>query len=300
MPNQGYVCCIEGGGSKTSLEVFNNEGQLVAQKQIQQSSNVNTIGVERIRAVVKELFEGMESFQPHCRLVAGMAGAARSASKELLKGVFAELGLDENLILLGDAEMGLKLLNGPGMVLISGTGSVCFGSDGENKFQAGGLGPDIGDPGSGLSIGQAAIEIAMGEELIGKSSPLTTAIKKHFQVTHLGDLPESTVTSYSLIAGAAPVVFELAQKGDRVAKTIICQAAENLALLVKETMEKAKLTKGPIHLYGGVFKNLNAEAFIEQIIQNIPGGENLTFVNRSKENVASLFAKQFLFIPASS
>ena len=62
---EGYLFCIEGGGSKTILQVVNQEGQIltlikngVKNDRIETSgSNINSIGSEGVRQVLNSLLD---------------------------------------------------------------------------------------------------------------------------------------------------------------------------------------------------------------------------------------------------
>src|ERR1700719_651901 len=88
-----YLLCIEGGGSKTILQVMNQEGQIlslikngVKNDKIETSgSNINSIGPEGVRQVLSSLLDevfllegnrevDLKSLLPHSRIIAGMAG----------------------------------------------------------------------------------------------------------------------------------------------------------------------------------------------------------------------------------
>src|SRR5205085_2541267 len=120
----------------------------------------------------------------------------------------------ERLQVLTDAELALRLLKGNGMVLISGTGSICFAEKNGVRQRVGGLGRILGDEGSGYQIGLQAIRAALAEEFgYGPPTSLTPALKAFFEVTEMKTLfPQinSLEMSSATIASVSPLVFEKA------------------------------------------------------------------------------------------
>lgn len=143
----GYLFCLDGGGSKTLLQVMNPKGEIVSliKEGIQRDriettgSNINLIGLEGVRQVLRALFENvyvivenremdLSSLISECRLVAGMAGAGLPQNKQLLISLFQERGIrSDRILVMSDAEMALQLIPREGIILIAGTGSICLG-----------------------------------------------------------------------------------------------------------------------------------------------------------------------------
>lgn len=312
-----YLLCIEGGGSKTILQVMNQEGQIltlvkneVKNNRIETSgSNINSIGPEGVRQVLSSLLDevflldgnreiDLKSLIPHSRIIAGMAGAGFPQNKQSLISLIQERGISSDRVLvMSDGEMALQLINGEGIILIAGTGSICLGKRGEALFRVGGLGRILGDEGSGYQIGLQALKAALAEEYgWGISTSLTPALKELFQVSdlktlipkiNLGEIPPSK------IASSAPIVFSKAAEQDEVAKEIIDRAAGDLSYLLTTMINMSPLLDCEIHLWGGIFKNTHSEAFIQKVKERLPETcRNLRMINKSQGNPAVLFAIQ--------
>ena len=302
-----YLLCIEGGGSKTILQVMNPKGQIlplikngIKYDRIETTgSNINLIGPEGMRQVLSALLDqvflpegvALKSLLPHCRLIAGMAGAAQN--RQSLVSLIQERGIpSDRILVLSDAEMALQLIQDKGIVLIAGTGSICLGKKGGTQYRVGGLGRILGDEGSGYQIGLQALKAALAEEYgWGAPTCLTPALKELFQVADLKTvIPQINrgEISPSKIASSAPIVFSLAAQ-DTVAKEIIDRAADDLSSLLTTMLQLSSLSDCEIHLWGGIFKNSQMEA---KIREKLP--KNLKMINQSKENPALLFAIQNL------
>lgn len=310
-----YFLCIEGGGSKTTLQVVSQEGQMIPlikegikNDRVEASgSNINLIGLEGVRQVLSSLFEGvfllegnreidLNSLIPKSRIIAGMAGAGLSQNKQSLVSLIQEKGISSDRILvMSDAEMALQLIDGDGIILIAGTGSICLGKRDETLFRVGGLGRLLGDEGSGYRIGLQALKAALAEEYgWGTPTSLTPVLKELFSVSdlkilipkiNLGEMPPSK------IASSAPLVFNKAWEQDEVAKEIIDQAANDLSFLLNTMLNMSCFSDCEVHLWGGVFKNAHSEAFIQKIKERLPQAyQNLKLINKSQDNPATLFA----------
>ncbi len=312
-----YTLCIDGSGSKTVLQVIDKEGQVLSLvknglhlQQIETaSSNINVIGIEGVRAVFKELFERVkvgekeQSFSDlasKCQVVAGMAGIALVENKEKVIALFEEWGINRNCIqLMTDAEVTLQLVGNPGIILISGTGSICLGKQDLTIFRIGGLGRIVGDEGSGYQIGVQALKNALEEEYgWGNRTSLTPLLKKHFEVAELKNLIPHITKGEILpakIAGAASLVFQEAFAQDEVAEKIIERAANDLQQLLLKMLRISQLSNCEIGLWGEVFQGPYADAFIEKIMSHpLFKQKNLKIVNRSHQNAPLLFATTVL------
>jgi N-acetylglucosamine kinase-like BadF-type ATPase len=316
-----YLFCIEGGGSKTILQVINGKGQMISlikdgirnDKIEATGSNINLVGTEGVRQVLDSLFErvflleGDQEIELNTlisggRIIAGMAGAGLHQNKQSLISLIEERGIsNDRILVMSDAEMALQLIDGKGIVLIAGTGSICLGKRDELLFRVGGLGRILGDEGSGYQIGLQALKAGLAEEYgWGTSTSLTPVLKELFQVSDLKSLIPQVNTgeiSPSKIASSAPLVFSHAWEQDKVAEEIINQAADHLSCLLNNMLNLSCLSHCEVHLWGGIFKNRHSEAFIQKIRERIPEAfQNLKMINQSQDNPATLFAIQ-KFIP---
>lgn len=314
-----YLVCIEGGGSKTILQVMNQKGQIlpllkngVKDDKIETSgSNINQIGPDGVRKILNSLFEKvfllegngnqeieLKSILPNSRIIAGIAGAGLPQNKQSIISLIQEIGLSSDRVLvMSDAEMALQLINGDGIILIAGTGSICLGKRDENLFRVGGLGRILGDEGSGYQIGLQALKASLAEEYgWGISTILTPALKEHFEVSdlkilipkiNLGEIPPSK------IASSAPIVFSKAAEQDEVAQMIINRAVGDISYILTTMINISSLSDCEIHLWGGIFKNVNSEAFIQKVRDRLPEAYmHFRMINKSQENPAILFAIQ--------
>lgn len=121
---------------------------------------------------------------------------------------------------------------GPGVVLAAGTGAVtvAIGTDGRFR-RVDGLGPWIGDEGSGSWLGRCGLQAAArAGDGRGRTTTLTEAAARQFGsigalVAKLGSDPNPARS----MAAFAPAVAEAARNGDPVALQLVEAAAAELA-----------------------------------------------------------------------
>src|SRR5207253_1084265 len=149
----------------------------------------------------------------------------------------------------------------PGVVVISGTGSVALGiaADGRS-VEVGGWGFLMGDEGSGYAISIQALSAATGT--FDRRAPHTVLVSAIPDIFGCSDLWTLHPKIYSgelgrpRIAEIARVVGDAANTGDEVARTILAGAAEDLAAhaLAVLTGLNALDVDLPIATAGGVWK----------------------------------------------
>lgn len=312
-----YTVCLDGGGSKTALQVLDGDGcqmllhmhDITAESVATTGTNINTIGLEGIRTVLKDLFENAKiqkdetrliDLLPHCQVIAGLAGAKSPTNKAAITDLFVRWGTPQDKIcVLSDAECALNLFDHEGIILIAGTGSVCLGKNDSQSWQVGGLGRVLGDEGSGYQIGIQALRAAMADEYgWGRPTKLTHALQTFFGVHEVRTLIpkiQRGEINPSAIASCTPLIFELAQENDPVAITIIDGAAKDLGFLLGTLLTISGLSHCEVHLWGGVFTSPYAEEFTQNVVRatmRIVGEHrDLQIVNKSRQNIAVEYAK---------
>jgi N-acetylglucosamine kinase-like BadF-type ATPase len=130
---------------------------------------------------------------------------------------------------------------GPGIVIIAGTGSVCFGIDAMgNEARAGGWGPAFDDWGSAFDIGRRAISHAL--RVADGRSPASLLAPRI--VAHLGgDLRAiawlgATGEDRTRVASLAPIVFAAEREYDTAASAIVTMVIEELAICFEAVAKK--------------------------------------------------------------
>jgi glucosamine kinase len=143
-----------------------------------------------------------------------------------------------------------------GAILIAGTGSCGLSFVGGKSTEVGGLGAEIGDEGSGMAIGRAAVRRAMwAMEGYGPMTPLAEAVLADPRIDH--DREKAVVWASKSrpadFADFAPLVFDHAEQGEPMATAIIEEAAADLTRLARRLLE---LSPPPIAMVGSVFDRI--------------------------------------------
>jgi len=297
-----YIVCIDGGGSKTELQILDNTGKLVpiSKNGAQQpscsagSSNINTVGIAGIEKALTELFDGVEiegaplaKMTENCAVIAGFSGGAQPEAKEAIlhKHGFAQ----PKIVVASDAGIASQLIEQNGILLIAGTGSIVIARKDGKEVHIGGLGRLIGDEGSGYTLGKKAIKAALEDEQgYGKTTALTQLLKTHFNVSKvqnvISPIHQGTITPPG-VAAVARLVFEQEEQ-DKVATELIDETARELGEQIAMAIQKTTLKKENLYLVGGLFKSKNVNKFIDKIKKHAPL-EGWTITNIAHENATT-------------
>jgi len=114
----------------------------------------------------------------------------------------------------------------PGTMLIAGTGAVAFGVSGAGGIEiVDGLGPELGDSGSGYWIGRAGLRA--GAQGV-RNTELVDAARQRFGEFSPPSWLAAQPHPIASVASFAPVVLDAAERGDRVSLEIAEEAARHL------------------------------------------------------------------------
>lgn len=260
MNRPDFVCGVDGGGTKTTALCCTLQGKEIARKTFG-PFNLNSIGLQAFEGILNELVSFLTE-TGNCRaLCIGASGITNGRVSDCVEKVLGKTGIPYKL--LGDFEIAhTGALDGKeGIILIAGTGSVCYGKNKDGKTaMAGGWGHLIGDAGSGYGIGRDALSaVARIYDGYGEPTILKDMIAGEFGL----DTPEKIVSyvyskDKSAIAAFSPLVDKAFSKGDAVATQIIRSNAESLAQLVKAVASRLGFSSCDVALLGGLMENPTA------------------------------------------
>jgi glucosamine kinase len=140
-----------------------------------------------------------------------------------------------------------------GAILIAGTGSCGLAFVNGKATEVGGLGAAIGDEGSGMAIGRAAVRRSMWAlDGLAPMTPLAAAVLADPRIAHDREraVMWSRVATPGDFADFVPLVFDHAERGEPVATAIVEEAANDLDRLA---MRLVALVPPPIAMVGTVF-----------------------------------------------
>ena len=189
----------------------------------------------------------------------GMSGGPED-KQEILKEILPAaivVVTDDAVIALAGATAGA-----PGIITIAGTGSIAFGRHADGRtMRAGGWGYIFGDEGSAFDIARQALRAALrSEEGWGPATALHAALMEATGAVNANDLLHrfySDEWPRARVAELAPLVDRTALAGDVVARDILHNSAQQLALLTSSIRSQLWRPAEPVPVIwaGGVFRS---------------------------------------------
>jgi len=262
------IAGIDGGGTHTRLELRDDQNRFLCRREFG-AFNLNSIGEDRFRALLREV---LAACRPLSRLCIGAAGSSNPDMKRILEEELTRSDFAGRWKLCGDQEIALRgAVDGPGIALISGTGSICFGKTADGRTaRSGGYGHLIDDGGSGYALGRDALSEAVRAcDGRGGDPEICRAVLAYLNAETPADIVRFVYgrdTDKSAIAKVCYVLSDLASAGNPRALAILAAEAAELRSLVAAVCTQLGLTGCPIALFGGMldtdnpFRRLTAEA----------------------------------------
>ena len=154
--------------------------------------------------------------------IIGMAGASLAEAVHWAQQTIRELMPEATIYVAGDHVIAHRAAFGtsPGVLVISGTGSISFGRNQKGETaRAGGWGPNVSDEGSAFWVGREAVTEALHAFDFGKSNGLLAAIADCWKVApeEVIRLANASEPRFPELAGP---VMNAAEHGDASARTI--------------------------------------------------------------------------------
>jgi len=277
MSHGATILGIDGGGSKTLVALADRSGEVL---RMVRGKGVNPMDNPAWRA---NLQGSLESFVGEAGLLGVAAalpvfGEVASLSRAQEDTVSAVFGVVPQQVLndVDAAHLG-AFAGGPGILILSGTGSMAWARDAEGRsFRVGGWGDQIGDEGSAYWIGLRILNL-ISQSMDGRAAP-TAAVDAVFGQLGIdrGD-PMNALEGWiahlpharSGIAGLAPLAGRLAAEGDTGGQQIIDAAADELA---RHVTAIARLSGLPLRwsYAGGTFGSVALREAVARRIGQAP------------------------------
>ncbi len=233
---------IDGGGTSTTL-VLSKDGREQERKTFG-AFNLNSIGEERFRGLLTELFDTVAQAGECEGICIGAAGISNPRVEEITLEIAQKYEFSKKLLLKGDQDIALygAMSGKAGAILIAGTGSICTGRGKNGRtVRAGGWGHLIDDGGSGYAIGKDVLKaVVMAYDGRADSTLLTEMVYKHWQVSDIEGIIAKTYDNpdKSNIAALSRLAEEGAKRGDKASDFILFSNAAMLCMLIDAVYER--------------------------------------------------------------
>lgn len=273
-----YFVGIDGGGTRTTLGISDESGREVL-RQVGPAGIVDprrpTAAAELLVALVRDAAQSAGLSGPATALCAGLAGVGNATEREVVATALARSGVAKAVVVLSDGETALHgaLSGGPGILVISGTGSVAYGRSEAGEIEkCGGWGGLLGDEGSGYFMGRAGLRAAL--LAVDGRGPRTELLPRLMSVLGLAVAdaipPWAARAEKSEIAMLAVHVLRLSESGDSAAMEIVAEAALDLVAHVDALVSELGPWSSPptVVLHGGAASDPIFRAVVTSILDS--------------------------------
>ncbi len=264
---QEFFLGVDGGQSSTTALIGNETGLVLGAGSGGPCNHVGAAqGSAKLSSAVRECVgqacrqAGLDPDRVRFRAACfGMSGGP--ADKRAVLSAILSAG---ELVVTDDASIALSgaLAGAPGVITISGTGTIAFGRNAQGKTaRAGGWGYVFGDEGSAFDLVRQAIRAALRfEEGWGPPTVLRETMTTATNAADANELLHLMYTAEwprSRAARLAKLVDQAAADGDTVARQLLTHAARQLASLAGAVVGQLWLPGETVNVayIGGVFRS---------------------------------------------
>lgn len=259
-----HVLGIDAGGTKTVCQLADEHGTIIAEAR-RGGANLQAVGELEVEKVLHEVMEeaiGDRGIVP-AAICLGIAGVDRPGDSAVVAAIMKRIGYKARIVVVNDALVALEAgaPGQPGVVVISGTGSISYGrNDKGEAARSGGWGYVLGDEGSGYWIGRAALRAVLRQaDRRGPETMLTPLLLTYFDVRQPAELIHKVYQSNlnpAAIGALARCVQSAFGEGDAVAVGILRGGANELETFAMSVARRLGLVGQPFPfiLAGGIFR----------------------------------------------
>jgi N-acetylglucosamine kinase-like BadF-type ATPase len=243
-----YYLGVDIGSSKTQALLADESGFAVGAGQAG-PGNHQTVGYEGMAQVLEvsvqnALEDAGVSRESIHGAGFGISGYDWPSDKPSMVETISRLNLVCPLDLHNDAVLGLLAgaTDGWGLAVVSGTGCNCWGWDrSRNKIgHMTGFGDMAGEAAGATELVYRAMQlVTQAWTLRGPATGLSQALVAHSGAKDIEDLIEGYTTNrYQVGADAAPLIFQIAEQGDKVASELVDWAGRELGELANAVIRQ--------------------------------------------------------------
>ena len=280
-----YYIGIDGGGTKSTVLI--TDGAKESYSFTVGGFNYNSFPKEEIRENIRQIGSMLKQHgnkvEDCLGICVGSAGTTNEDAVNFLETSFRAYGFDGKLIITGDQVIALRGAFGKkqGILLISGTGSICYGQceNGERTVRAGGYGHLIDDEGSAYAIARDLLHEVVSEADGRKEKTILTGAV--FDFLHITSVQQMISYVYDKthtkkdIAAAAYILTEPRILKLPAVQEILKKHAKELVLCVRAVVSNMKVCPGEeilLVLAGSTIKNneLFQQNFRQELKKELP------------------------------
>jgi N-acetylglucosamine kinase-like BadF-type ATPase len=257
-----FVIGVDGGGTHARAVLMDAGGEELARGEA--PGAVVTLhspeeAAEAVRGAVHAAAHAAGVSLPGAVLWAGLAGAGTEAARLAALQALSGEGLADRVIVGPDVEAAFHAAfpDGPGVLLIAGTGSVAWARDPDGRVvRAGGWGDRFGDEGSGYAIGVGALRaVARAEDGRGEPTVMREGMLEALELDEPGELISwAAAATKADVAMLVPVVTRADAVGDAAAAAVLDLAVRDLVTHLTAVLKRVGAWRGraPLVVWGGL------------------------------------------------
>jgi N-acetylglucosamine kinase-like BadF-type ATPase len=259
-----HVLGLDAGGTKTVCILADADGRIISVAK-RGGANLQASGELEVEKVLHDVMEeamGDREIAP-AAICLGIAGVDRPSDADVIRSIMRRIGYKARILVVNDALVALEAgaPGLPGVVIISGTGSIAYGRNANGQAaRSGGWGYVLGDEGSGYWIGRAALRAVLhAADERGPKTALTSLVLEHYGVSQPQELIHEiyqTNLKPAAIGALASCVYRAFGEEDAVAVGILQDAVHELESAAMSVARRLNLvgTTFPFILSGGIFR----------------------------------------------
>lgn len=261
-----YYLGIDIGATKTAALIADENGSMIGTGQ-GGPGNHESVGFDGMeKALCESVAEALANANLRADQISGagfgIAGYDWTSEEKDMQATVNKLGLNAPYKMVNDVVLGLLAgaSEGWGVAVVSGTGCNCRGRDREYKREGRvtGYGTTMGEGAGGSElIAQAMQAIGYSWTKRLPSTALADVFIQHVGAKDLEDLIHGYTAKYfEITANAAPLVFQVAEEGDLVARNLVIWAGQELGQMANAVIRQLDFEdiEFEVVLIGSMFK----------------------------------------------
>lgn len=287
MLDKKYYLGIDGGGSKTAFAVIDENNKLVYYKE-KGASSLDTVPLSATKNV---FIEGTKDFKYKVESIfVGLGGISNDEQVETIKEILKELPVYKETTKVDAGNDVINALYGSlggkdGLMIIAGTGSVCFGKNKDKYARAGGYCYQEGDAGSSYDLGYKALQhLARVIDHRYEETEFSLKLKEVTNCYDYSSLANFFITSNRTeVAALSKIVTKY--QDDKYARKIIINAVDEILLMIKSVYTQLNFNEQEEVKFSIIGSLGNADTFYkEYLLDNLKTiSKNIIYIEKEYE-----------------